>query len=73
MRNPVKFGSGRVEQSSKIRTSIEVSSIILAPNKALEEISTTSKVLVRSKDASVQNIDIGAFASRVVKHIVKVV
>jgi len=53
--------------------SIEVGGTILAADKALEEVSTTAKVITGGAGASVQNIDIGTLASRVVKYKVKVV
>jgi len=57
----------------KVRTSIKVGGIIFACDKALEEISTATKVLMGRSDASVQNIDIGTLAGRVVEDKGKVV
>lgn len=57
----------------KLRTSIKVGGIILTLDKALEEVSTATKVVVGSMDASVQNVNIGSLAGRVVEDKGKVV
>ena len=58
---------------TKARTSIKVGGIVLAFDKALEEVSTAAKVFVGGMDASVENIDIGTLAGGVVKYKVKLV